>query len=121
MTKSEALHAFFSQFMTAYADSSVPEATEFPWLTYEMASGSWWSGQIALTVNLWFYTESEAVPDAAAQKIVDAIGCGHYVAYDGGAALLLPGSPEWQRVKDDSNKNIKRRMLNITVEFLSRT
>lgn len=61
MTKDKALHAWFSQFLPAYPASNVPEDAVFPWLTYELITGSWESGEIALTINLWYYTESEAV------------------------------------------------------------
>ena len=52
MTKDKALHAWFSQFLTAYPASSVPDDAVFPWLTYELITGAWDSGEIGLTVNL---------------------------------------------------------------------
>ena len=52
MTKDKALHAWFSQFLPAYPASNVPEDAVFPWLTYELITGSWESGEIALTINL---------------------------------------------------------------------
>ena len=120
MTKDKALHAWFSQFLTAYPTSNVPEDAVFPWLTYELITGSWESGKIALTVNLWYYTESEAVPNAKAQEIADAIGMGGtFVFYDGGAMWITRGSPWCQNIADESDKNIKRRYLNLTVEYLS--
>lgn len=89
MTKDKALHAWFSQFLPSYPTSNVPEDATFPWLTYELITGSWESGEIALTVSLWYYTESEAMPNAKAQEISDAIGMGgcmvayrrHYQSY----------------------------------------
>ena len=120
MTKDKALHAWFSQFLPAYPTSNVPEDAVFPWLTYELITGAWESGEIALTVNLWYYTESEATPNAKAQEIADAIGMGGVlVPYDGGAMWIKRGSPWCQNIADESDKNIKRRYLNITVEFLS--
>lgn len=120
MTKDKALHAWFSQFLSAYPTSNVPEDAVFPWLTYELITGSWESGKIALTVNLWYYTESEAVPNAKAQEIADAIGMGGtFVFYDGGAMWITRGSPWCQNIADESDKNIKRRYLNLTVEYLS--
>ena len=120
MTKDKALHAWFSQFLPAFPTSNVPEDATFPWLTYELITGSWESGEIALTVNLWYYTESEAIPNAKAQEISDAIGMGGaFVPYDGGAIWIKRGSPWCQNIVDESDKNIKRRYLNITVEYLS--
>lgn len=120
MTKDKALHAWFSQFLPAYPASNVPEDAIFPWLTYELVTGAWDSGEIGLTVNLWFYTESEAVPNAKAQEIADAIGLGGcMVPYDGGEMWFKRGSPWCQNIAQDDDKNIKRRYLNITVEYLS--
>lgn len=120
MTKAAALQAWFERFLPAYAASSVPDDATFPWLTYELITGAWESGEIGLTVNLWFYTESEAVPNAKAQEISDAIGMGGVlVPYDGGAMWIKRGSPWCQTIKDDTDNNIKRRYINITVEYLS--
>ena len=60
------------------------------------------------------------MPNAKAQEISDAIGMGGcMVAYDGGAMWIKRGSPWCQNIADESDRNIKRRYLNITVEFLS--
>ena len=52
MTKDNALHAWFSQFLPSYPTSNVPEDATFPWLTYELITGSWESGEIALTQDI---------------------------------------------------------------------
>ena len=120
MTKDKALHAWFSQFLPAYPTSNVPEDAVFPWLTYELITGSWDSGEIALTVNLWYYTESEAVPNAKAQELSDAIGYGGVtLPCDGGFIWLKRGSPWCQNLQDDTDKNIKRRYINVTAEYMT--
>lgn len=99
MTKDKALHAWFSQFLPSYPTSNVPEDATFPWLTYELITGSWESGEIPLTVSLWYYTESEAMPNAKAQEISDAIGMGGcMVAYDGGAQCGSSVAPRGVRI-----------------------
>lgn len=119
MTKGAALHAFFSGFgMDAYAASSVPEDAVFPYLTYEYATDDFYGGETALTVNLWFYTESEAIPNAKAQEVADALGLGgRLIACDGGYIWLKRGSPFAQSLKDDTAPNIKRRYLNVSAEY----
>ena len=120
MTKDKALHAWFSQFLTAYPASGVPDDAVFPWLTYELITGAWDSGEIGLTVNLWYYTKQEAEPNAKAQEISDAIGLGGvFVPCDDGAIWIKRGSPWCQNVRDDSDANIKRRYLNITIEYIT--
>lgn len=120
MTRAAALQAWFSQFLTAYPASNVPQDSVFPWLTYELITGAWDSGEIGLTVNLWYHTESESVPNAKAQEIADTIGIGGcIVPYDGGAMWIKRGSPWCQNLIQDDDPQIKRRYLNITVEYLS--
>lgn len=119
MTKGAALQAWFEQFLPAYPASSVPEDSAFPWLTYELATGAW-GDEVSITVNLWYYTESEAEPNRKAQEMADAIGLGGVIVpYNGGAMWIKRGSPWCQNIKDDSEPNIKRRYLNLDVEYLS--
>lgn len=120
MTKGAALQAFFSQFMDAYAVSAVPEDAAFPYLTYELITSAWDGGEVGLTVNLWFYTTNEAVPNAKAQELSDAIGYGGVtLPCDGGFIWLKRGSPWCQNLQDDTDKNIKRRYINVTAEYMT--
>ena len=120
MTKDKALHAWFSQFLLAYPTSSVPKNATFPWLTYELSMGAFDSGEIGLTVNLWYYTEGEAAPNAKAQEMSDAIGPGGVVLpCDGGYIWIKRGSPWCQSIVDESDSYIKRRYINVTVEYLT--
>ena len=121
MTKAAALYQFFSGFgMPAYAASSVPEDVNFPYLTYELSTSAWDGGEVGLTVNLWFYTTSEAVPNAKAQELSDTIGYGGVtIPCDGGLIWLKRGSPWCQSLKDDTDQNIKRRYINVTAEYLT--
>ena len=120
MTKGAALQSFFSRFMDAYAASAVPEDVTFPYLTYELITSAWDGGEVGLTVNLWFYTTSEAAPNAKAQELSDAIGYGGVtLPCDGGFIWLKRGSPWCQNVRDDTDKNIKRRYINVTAEYMT--
>lgn len=120
MTKGEALQQFFSQFITAYPSTAVLEDAEFPYLTYELITSAWDGGEVGLTVNLWFYTTSEAVPNAKAQELSDAIGYGGVtLPCDGGFIWLKRGSPWCQNLQDDTDPNIKRRYINVTAEYMT--
>lgn len=123
MTKAAVLYNFFNSFdMTGYAATSVPGDVVFPYLTYELVIDSWTGGEVGLTVNLWFYTSSEAIPNAKAQQIADAIGEGGVVLpCDGGYIWIKRGSPWCQSLADDTAPDIKRRYLNVTVEYLTKT
>lgn len=120
MTKGQALQTFFSSFLAAYPATSVPDDSVFPWLTYELITGAFDSGEIGLTVDLWFYTDSEAEPNAKAQEIADELGPGGKILpCDGGYIWLKRGSPWCTALSDETSRSIKRRKLNITAEYLT--
>lgn len=119
MTKAAALHQFFSGFgIPAYTATSVPDDAIFPYLTYELITGAWEEGPVSMTVNLWFYTESEAIPNAKAQQMSDSIGLGgRTIPCDGGMIWIKRGSPWCQSLSDDTAPGIKRRYINVTAEY----
>lgn len=124
MTKAESLYSFFSGFgIPSYASSSVPDDAVFPWLTYDLSTSAWDGdngGEVSLTVNLWYYTTSEAVPNAKAEEISKAIGLGgKLLLCDEGVIWLKRGSPWCQSLNDDSDSMIKRRYINITAEYMT--
>lgn len=118
MTKEEALYRFFSRFgITAYPSNAVPEDTVFPWLTYTTPIG--YDGAVSAEVNLWYHTESEAVPNRKAEEIANVIGLGGVlVAYDDGAIWIKRGNPWSVALTDATSASIKRRQLNVIYEYL---
>lgn len=121
MTKGEALQQFFSSFgLTTYAAASVPSDTVFPYLTYDLVTGNWGDMEASIAVNLWYHTDSEALPNAKADEIADTIGIGGKVLpCDGGGIWIKRGSPWCQSLADETDKSIKRRYINISAEFLT--
>lgn len=120
MTKAQALQAWFERFLPAYTSASVPEDVVFPWLTYDAVFSAFGGERVSITVNLWYYTESEALPNAKAEEISKAIGYGGTLLQcDDGYIWLTRGSPFCQSIKDDSDPNIKRRYINISAEYLT--
>ena len=121
MTKEQALHTFFNQFgIIGYRNTSVPDDAIFPFLTYDVPISSFEEEPVSITLNLYFYTDSEAVPDAKAEEIRKAIGMGGaLLKCDGGVIWLKWGAPWCQSLVDDTNNNIKRRYINITAEYLT--
>lgn len=120
MTKGEAIHSFFSGFgVDAYATSSVPDDVILPYLTYDFVSDSF-GQENTIAVNLWMHTESEAIPNAKAQQIADAIGLGGKILrFDTGAVWVKRDSPWCQSLKDDTAPGVKRRLMNVALEYLS--
>lgn len=126
MTKNKALYAWFNEFMPFYRASSVPSAPEnpegvtFPYGTYEYIDSAFDDGEVGLVINLWFRTESEAVPDEAAQELSKKIGySGVMIPCDEGYIWLKRGSPFCQSLTYAEDPAIKRRYINITAEYLT--
>lgn len=121
MTKAGALHAFFNSFgIPFYPSSSVPEDTIFPWGTYDAVFGAWGDEPIAITANLWYRTESEKEPNDKIKQISAAVGLGgKIVLFDEGAIWIKRGEPFVQNLSDETDDLIKRRYINLTVEYLT--
>lgn len=123
MTKGEAIYQFFNNFMTAYSASETPEDVSMPFLTYELSDGQYGDGECSITVNLWFHTDSEAIPNAKVLELSRLIGRGGIVLpYDNGAVWIKRGTPFSQSLSGQDNedtKDIKRRYINLSAEYLS--
>ena len=120
VTKGAALCTFLNGIMKAYAESEVPNDAVLPYMTYELAIGAFGDEEIPITVNMYFHTDSEAIPNAKAQELSDAIGLGGIMLpYDGGALWLKRGSPFCQSMYDDADHHTKRRYINLSAEFIS--
>jgi hypothetical protein len=117
-TKAAAIYRLLNDFgIPAYASSAVPEDAEFPYITYDLVVGAWDTGEISLPFNVWYRTDSEAEPNAKVQEISERIGIGGvFLLCDGGAMWIKRGEP-WCQSMTDTDDKIKRRYLNLTIEF----
>lgn len=121
MTKDKALYAWLNKFMPFYPTTSVPDDVVFPYGTYELITDSIWGGEVGATVNLWFYTDSEADPNARAQDFAQYIGPGGTViSCDEGYIWVKRGTPWCQSVVDEKDAKIKRRYINVIIEYLTK-
>lgn len=121
MTAEATIYTFLSGFnIPAYAATSVPDDAEFPYLTYELATGDFMDGEVSIAVNLWYRGDSEAEPNTKAREIAERITSGgRIIAFDGGAVWIKKGSPFCQSMGDTADDKIKRRYINLTVEFIT--
>lgn len=121
MTKEAALKSFFSKFgISAYPSTAVPDDVIFPYLTYEVITSAFDGEPVGLTVNLWYFTTQEGPPNAKARELSEAIGPGgKTLPCDGGYIWLKRGAPWCQSLTDETSKNIKRRYINVTAEYLT--
>lgn len=122
MTPEAAIYQFLSGFgIPAYASASTPDKAQLPYITYDLVLGEWMEPEVNMPVNIWYRTESEAEPNAKVREISHAIGHGGVtVPCDGGMLWIKKGSPWAQAMNvDGEDMSIKRRYVNINIEFLT--
>lgn len=119
MTKNEALYRFFSSFgLSAYPTSSVPEDVTFPYLTYENVIGCF-GDTASITMNLWYHTSSEKEPNAKAEEVGTAIGMGGVqIPCKEGSIWIKRGAPFSTALSDENDPQIKRRTINLEIDFM---
>lgn len=127
MTPESAIYGFLNGFsIPAYASSSVPDQTSpewqgFPYITYDLVLGEWGQPEVNMPVNVWYRTDSEALPNAKVREIGERIGMGGVLLHcDGGVLWVKKGSPWAQAVTvEGEDEKVKRRYVNINIEFLT--
>ena len=122
VTPEAAVYQFMNGFsVPAYAASSVPAQAQFPYITYSLPVTDWNGGEMDMVANVWYRTESESVPNAKVREIGNAIGLGGVsLPCDGGMLWLKKGSPWSQPMTvEGEDEMVKRRYLNISVEYLT--
>lgn len=118
MNSMQALQQFWAGFkLPAYDETTVPDNAEMPYITYESSRG-YFSNSISMTASLWYYSPSWAEIQAKETEIASFITLGgRQIAYDGGGMWIKRGTPWAQRMSDQSDKMIRRIVLNIEIEF----
>ena len=120
MTKAAAIYQFWSSFgLTAYEENTVPDDAVFPYITYQLVTGSF-DREIPLTASLWYRSEGWTAINAKTEEISQKISRGgKIIPCDSGAIWLKRGQPFAQSMGDESDDLIKRKYLNITAEFMT--
>ena len=120
MTKAAAIYQFWSGFgLTAYEENTVPTDAAFPYITYQLVTDSF-DREVAATASLWYRGESWAAINAKAEEIARFIGGGgRLLDCDSGFIWLKRGTPFAQNMGDESDDLIKRKYINVTVEYMT--
>lgn len=122
MTPEAAIYSFLSSFgIPAYASTSTPAEAEFPYITYDLVLGEWGEPEVNMPVNIWYRTDSEALLNAKVRQISERVGEGGVtVPCNGGMLWLKKGTPWAQAVRvEGEDEKVKRRYVNINIEFLA--
>lgn len=99
----KALTTFFRGFgIPAYSETSVPDDTELPYITYPIKEPEW-SQPTSFYCVLWCRTKGYADALAKADQILAAIGEGIRLEINGGWVVLRPDNPLFQENRDADN------------------
>ena len=127
MTKASALYNFFSSFgIEAYEETLVPKrdktknTPKFPHLTYQLITDIF-DNEVIIPVSLWYRSEASLLAlNSKTEEISQRIGRGGvFLGCDGGKIWIKRGSPFAQTMGDPNDNTIKRKLINITAEFLT--
>lgn len=119
MDKEQALYQFWAGFgWPAYDENSVPDDAKLPYITYEDAVSDF-DNAIPLSASLWHRSDSWKTITAKAKEIVNVIGRGGVkIGYDGGGFWLTLSSPQYQRMPESSDNDIRRILFNVMIEYI---
>ena len=107
------LKKFFSQFGTAYIETSVPESAEFPYITYKCGSEDW-KNKALISCSIYSKSSSYVELSEIAEKILDSARDGAIINIDGGYLCIYLGEPEFQIVPN-TDYNIRQGYINFVV------
>ncbi len=122
MTAEAVIQSFMSSFgIPAYPSASVPDQADFPYITYDLVLGGWMDGEVNMPVNVWYRGDSEAEPNAKVREMSSALSIGGITKpCDGGMIWFKKGTPWAQAlVVDGEDDRVKRRYVNINLEFFT--
>ena len=95
-----ALKTFFSGFgVPAYAQDSVPDDVQLPYITYSLSVPEW-NQKASMYAQVWDRTKSNAGIIQKADQITAAIGEGKKIPLDGGYLVIWPETPLIQIMVD---------------------
>ena len=107
------LNKFFSQFGTAYIETSVPESAEFPYITYKCGSEDW-KNKALISCSIYSKSSSYVELSEIAEKILDSARDGAIINVEGGYLCIYLGEPEFQIVPN-ADYNIRQGYINFVV------
>ncbi len=106
LNTAKTLKTFFSSFdIPAYADGSVPENTQLPYITYQLVEPEW-DEQASLLCQVWYRKNQLTALLTKADQIVAAIAEGAVFKQDGGYVAIYPSTPLLQTLTDDDSQRV---------------
>lgn len=121
--KWQAQQTFWSSFgIPAYDENTVPDGATMPYITYEAVSGNL-GAQTTISASLWYRSNSWAEISQKADQIAQQIALAEKPAIkidNGFMKVRLPnGMPFAQRMDEPSDRQVRRIVLTVEIEFLT--
>ena len=128
MTKAAAINEFWNSFgLKAFEENTLLDVDEngqeikpeFPYITYQLVTDSF-DRDVAATANIWYRSTGWKAINAKTEEISAHIGLGgKIIKCDGGRIWIKRGQPFAQNMGDESDDLIKRKYLNVTIEYFT--
>ena len=119
MNKYEALCNFYNSFgIPAYEEFSVSEKATMPYIRYEVITSSFDSENTALSLQIYYKSETLTKIDAMTEKLSESLRNGKTLKCDEGFIVLYRGEPFAQNV-ESGDKSVKCKYINITADFIT--
>ena len=128
MTKAAAINEFWNSFgLKAFEENTLLDVDEngqeikpeFPYITYQLVTDSF-DREVVATANIWYRTTGWKAINAKTEEISAHIGLGgKIIKCDGGRIWIKKGQPFAQNMGDESDDLIKRKYLNVNIEYFT--
>ena len=112
-----ALYSFFSSFnIPAYAENTVPDGTQMPYITYRMVQPDWRS-KTSMYARVWYRSTSFIEVATKVDEIRQALGEGISIKTDDGAVYLWSDEIWCQFMSpEDADPTLKCAYLNFVMQ-----
>lgn len=119
MDKQQAYYSLWSGFsVPAYDELSVPDGASMPYITYQVITDEL-DYPVAPTASIWYRGTSWEDIDKKLEEISERISSMKPIRLDKGFMYVTKGSPFAQRMAEDTDRTVRRYVLNLNVEFLT--
>ena len=117
MNEWTAINTFWNSFtIPAYDENTVPDDATMPYITYEAKIGEF-GDKLLLSASLWYKSMSWQAISEKSKQISDYVEGGASVSYGTGRMWITKGSPFAQRLSEPSDSQVRRMLIQISVEF----
>lgn len=121
MSKQSAIDVFMNSFgIKAFEETTVSKTQAYPFISYSYAANDFNEGEVSITVNIWYYSESHIAVNNKVEQLSQAITRGGVqIPCEQGTIWIKKGRPFVQSLGDPEDAKIRRRYIQLTAEFLT--